>query len=144
MENILKLLPHRYPFLLVDRIKCFSGNDQIQTIKNITLNDPFLQGHFPDVFIFPGVLMLESIAQSAIILALKKYPEYRSSKGFYILSGINSVKFKKIVIPGDQLIIKVNIIKKYRDIIFFQGIICVKDHVVCYAKISCKYVLNFF
>lgn len=142
MKTILKLIPHRYPFLLIDRIKCIKYKNQIQVIKNITVNDPWLQGHFPNLFIFPGVLMLESIAQSAIILALMKYPKCQYNKGFYYMTGIKSVKFKKIIIPGDQLIIQVNMIKEYRGIIIFKGVIFLEGDIVCSAEISCKYVLN--
>ncbi|CAL4042576.1 3-hydroxyacyl-[acyl-carrier-protein] dehydratase FabZ [Buchnera aphidicola (Takecallis arundicolens)] len=142
MKKILKCIPHRYPFLLIDRIKSYKHDNHIQVIKNITVNDPWLQGHFPNKFIFPGVLMLESIAQSAIILALLKYPEYQNTEGFYCITGINNAKFKKIVIPGDQLIINVNIIKEHKSIIFFRGTIYVDNDVVCFAEITCKYILN--
>lgn len=142
MQKILKFIPHRYPFLLIDRIKFYKHDNQIQVIKNITVNDPWLQGHFPNQFIFPGVLMLESIAQSAIVLALLKYPEYQNMDGFYCMTGVNNSKFKKIVIPGDQLIINVNIIKEHKSIIFFRGIIYVDNDVVCFAEITCKYILN--
>ncbi|WP_343128337.1 3-hydroxyacyl-ACP dehydratase FabZ [Buchnera aphidicola (Takecallis taiwana)] len=142
MKQILKLIPHRYPFLLIDRIKSYKYDNRIKVIKNITVNDPWLQGHFPNKFIFPGVLMLESIAQSAIILALLQHPEHQNSNGLYCMTGINTVKFRKIVIPGDQLLITVHILKEYKGMIFFHGTIYVKNNLVCCADITCKYILN--
>ncbi|WP_187306093.1 3-hydroxyacyl-ACP dehydratase FabZ [Buchnera aphidicola] len=143
MKNILKFIPQRYPFLLIDRIQCCNNKNTIKVIKNITLNDPLLQGHSPDKFIFPGVLILESILQSSIILASINHPENKNSNGFYCVNKIYSVKFKKFVLPGDQLIIKVKLLKEYKKFIFFKGTVFVENNFICCANIICKYVLYF-
>lgn len=141
INNILKLIPHRYPFLLIDRILSYKNKNFIRVLKNVTINDPILQGHFPDFFVFPGVLILESIAQSSIILADIKYPEYKEKNGFYCITGIDHARFKSFVIPGDQMIIEVKILKKRKNVFFFSGIVLVNNKIICSAKIMCAYIL---
>ncbi|CAL4320309.1 3-hydroxyacyl-ACP dehydratase FabZ [Buchnera aphidicola] len=142
MKTLFHLLPHRYPFLLIDRVRYFKNKNIVFCIKNITANDPWLQGHFPNHFIFPAVLMIEAIAQAAIILSLLNHPDHQNSNGYYYITGIDVARFKRRIIPGDQLKIEVLLIKEIRNIIFFKGSIFVKKNIVCHAKIMCKYILN--
>lgn len=136
MEEILGLLPHRYPFLLVDRVLDFKEGKYLHAVKNVSFNEPFFQGHFPGKPIFPGVLILEAIAQSAGILAFKS-TERLSSKELYYLVGIDEVRFKFPVQPGDQMIFKVKIIKTKRSLTRFQGTVMVDKRVVCEATLMC-------
>lgn len=108
LKQILEALPHRYPFLLVDRILETSG-DEIIALKNVTINEPFFQGHFPQYPVMPGVLIMEALAQTAGVLELSK-EENKGKLVFY--AGMDKVKFKKQVVPGDQLIMTAKFIKR--------------------------------
>ncbi|CAL4320373.1 3-hydroxyacyl-ACP dehydratase FabZ [Buchnera aphidicola] len=143
IQDILKFIPHRYPFILIDRVLDYKNDGFLLTLKNITANDPFLQGHFTECFVFPGVLILESIAQSAVILLLMKYPKYKKKSGFYCITGIDSARFKRFVIPGDQLLIQITFIKERRNMFFLNGIVFSNHNVICSAKIICAYISNF-
>ena len=101
-KDITKVLPHRYPFLLVDRILEMEKGKRIVGIKNVTFNEPFFQGHFPDYPIMPGVLLIEAMAQTGGVLALSYEPDMVKDKKFYF-SSIDKVKFRKPVLPGDQV-----------------------------------------
>ncbi|MFH2012931.1 MAG: 3-hydroxyacyl-ACP dehydratase FabZ [Pseudomonadota bacterium] len=109
--DIMKLLPHRYPFLLVDRILEIDKGKRIVGIKNVTFNEPFFQGHFPDYPIMPGVLLVEAMAQTGAVLALNSESKKVKDKKFYF-SNIDKVKFRKPVLPGDQVRFEVEVIKQ--------------------------------
>ena len=109
IEGILKQLPHRYPFLLVDRVKEIQPGRSIVALKNVTVNEPFFQGHFPGRKIMPGVLIVEAIAQAGGILLFHSLPD--PERKFVVLSKINEVKFRRPVVPGDQLILEAEILK---------------------------------
>jgi 3-hydroxyacyl-[acyl-carrier-protein] dehydratase len=109
LERFLKLLPHQYPFLLVDRVLAIDG-ERIVTLKNVTINEPFFSGHFPGLPIMPGVLILEALAQSAAILALSIVGERRN---LFMLAGLDKVRFRRRVIPGDQLRMEVRVTKHH-------------------------------
>jgi 3-hydroxyacyl-[acyl-carrier-protein] dehydratase len=109
LDRFLNLLPHRYPFLLVDRVLEFDGQRAL-TLKNITNNEPFFSGHFPSLPIMPGVLIVEALAQSAAILALAIIGNRRS---LFMLTGIDKVRFRRRVVPGDQLKMEVRLIKHH-------------------------------
>ena len=109
IREVLNILPHRYPFLLIDRINNLDPAKEVQAIKNVTFNEPFFQGHFPGQPVMPGVLLIESMAQAGGFLVLNTIPN-PESKLMYI-SAIESARFKKIVVPGDQLIIKAKLLK---------------------------------
>ncbi len=111
IDEIKKLLPHRYPFLLVDRIIDFEAGVGITGLKNVTINEPFFQGHFPDEPIMPGVLILEAMAQTGIIFAKMTAPEELSDK-LLVFAGMDGVRFRRPVLPGDQLIMKLELIKR--------------------------------
>jgi len=135
IDNISDILPHRYPFLLIDRIVKIKKSEYLYAIKNVTINEPFFQGHFPYKPIFPGVLILESIAQASGFLGLKSFKNVRSN-AFYYLVSIDNVRFKKIVIPGDQMLIKVIIEKHKGTLTRFKGLATVNQCVVCTAVIT--------
>jgi len=132
INEILKLLPHNYPFLLVDKILEYEPAKRIVGIKNVTFNEPFFTGHFPQKPIMPGVLIVEAMAQTGGILAFKSFPEMKYSV-FFI--GIDHARFRKPVIPGDQLKFVVEVVKHKKEIWIFEGRAFVDDEIVAEAKI---------
>lgn len=135
IREILKYLPHRYPFLMVDRITDFEANQSLSAIKNVTFNEPIFTGHFPQSPIFPGVLILEALAQSAALLAFKSMGGYPSAQTLYLLVGIDKARFKRQVIPGDQLVFNVNVLKEKRGIWRFEATAKVDDVLACSAEV---------
>ncbi len=113
--EILRMLPHRYPFVLIDRVLSVDTDKGIEALKNVTINEPFFQGHFPGKPVMPGVLMLEGMAQAGGIFAFTNRPEYVGEKLLYF-AGLDKVRFRKPVGPGDQLIYKVELVKQKRGI----------------------------
>jgi 3-hydroxyacyl-[acyl-carrier-protein] dehydratase/UDP-3-O-[3-hydroxymyristoyl] N-acetylglucosamine deacetylase/3-hydroxyacyl-[acyl-carrier-protein] dehydratase len=109
LEAILKILPHRYPFLLVDRVLDMEPGKKITALKNVTFNEPFFQGHFPELRIMPGVLIIEAIAQAGGILIYHTIPDPENK--FVMLSKIDNAKFRKPVVPGDQLRLEAVLLK---------------------------------
>ena len=101
-SQILRLLPHRYPFLLVDKVVEFEPDTSLEAIKNVTINEPFFQGHFPDYPVMPGVLIVEALAQAGGILVIKSQPHIPEDK-IFLFSGIEKMRFRKPVYPGDRL-----------------------------------------
>lgn len=136
IEEILGLLPHRYPFLLVDRVLDFEESKFLRAVKNVSFNEPFFQGHFPGKPIFPGVLILEAMAQAAGILAFKSVGKLEPGELYYF-AGIDEARFKHPVQPGDQMIFEVTFVKTKRGLTRFEGIAKVGDKVVCEAKMMC-------
>jgi beta-hydroxyacyl-ACP dehydratase FabZ len=132
IEEIMRLLPHAYPFLLVDRILEIEHAKRIVGIKNVTFNEPFFQGHFPGKPIMPGVLMVEALAQTGGILAFKSFPEKTGSVFFL---GIDNARFRRPVVPGDQLKLVVEVVKFKRDIWVFEGKATVDEEVAVEARI---------
>lgn len=132
INEIMQLLPHRYPFLLVDRVLEFEPSKRVVGIKNVTSNEPFFVGHFPGKPIMPGVLIVEAMAQAGGILAFKSFPEMKGSV-FFI--GIDNARFRRPVIPGDQLKMVVDVVKHKREIWVFEGKAYVGDELVAEAKI---------
>ena len=109
-QDILNLLPHRYPFLLVDRVVEYTPYESLTAIKNVTFNEPFFQGHFPDYPVMPGVLILEALAQAGGILVVKSMPEIIGAK-IFLFTGIEKARFRKPVFPGDQLQLRVEYVR---------------------------------
>lgn len=134
-KDIMTLLPHRYPFLLVDRVIDFEEGKWITAVKNISANEPCFTGHFPELPIFPGVLILESLAQTMGVLAFKTH-QLQGGEIFYF-AGINNARFKKPVLPGDQMTLHIEVIKDIRGIIRFNGVAKVDDKIVCEAELMC-------
>jgi len=132
IDEIRKLLPHRYPFLLVDRIVELELSKRIVGIKNVTFNEPFFTGHFPEKPIMPGVLILEAMAQTGGVLAFKSFPNMEGSVFF---TGIDNARFRKPVIPGDQLKLVVEVVRHRREIWVFDGKAFVDNDIVAEARI---------
>lgn len=132
INEIIQLLPHSYPFLLLDRVVEFEPSKKIIGIKNVTFNEPFFTGHFPKKPIMPGVLIVEAMAQTGGVLAFKSFPD---KKGIVFFTGIDNARFRKPVIPGDQLKLVVNVIKHRREIWLFDGKAFVDNELVAEAKI---------
>jgi 3-hydroxyacyl-[acyl-carrier-protein] dehydratase len=135
IREILKDLPHRYPFLMVDRVTDFEANKSLKALKNVTFNEPIFTGHFPQSPIFPGVLILEALAQTAALLAFKSMGGYPSEKTLYLLVGIDKARFKRQVIPGDQLNFEVTVLKQKRGIWVFEATAHVDDVLACSAEV---------
>ncbi|MBX2880268.1 MAG: 3-hydroxyacyl-ACP dehydratase FabZ [Granulosicoccus sp.] len=135
IREILKYLPHRYPFLMVDRVTSFQANQSLTAIKNVTINEPIFTGHFPQSPIFPGVLILEAMAQSSALLAFKSMDGYPSERTLYLLVGIDKARFKKQVVPGDQIVFEVQVEKEKRGIWRFNATANVDGAQVCSAQV---------
>jgi beta-hydroxyacyl-ACP dehydratase FabZ len=138
IQEILKILPQRYPFLLVDRILETDGLTYMVGIKNVTINEPFFQGHFPDHPVMPGVLLVEALAQVGIIL-LRSGDQSRDSKLVYF-SGIDKCRFRQPVVPGDQLRIEVRVLKRRDRYYKMMGQAMVDGNVAVEAELSCSLV----
>jgi beta-hydroxyacyl-[acyl carrier protein] dehydratase FabZ len=136
IEEIISLLPHRYPFLMVDRVLSYEKGKTLKAIKNVTVNEPFFQGHFPNKPIFPGVLILEAMAQATGILAFKSIEELSPGQLYYFAS-IDKARFKRPVVPGDQIVLDVEYIKERRGIALFHGVATVDGNLVCEAEMMC-------
>ena len=137
IHAILKQLPHRYPFLLVDRVVELESNKRIRAIKNVTFTEPFFQGHFPGRPVMPGVLMLEALAQAAGLLAFDAMGQVPDENNIYYFVGIDSARFKRPVEPGDQLILDASIDRVRGGIWKFKGVARVGEDVACEAELMC-------
>jgi 3-hydroxyacyl-[acyl-carrier-protein] dehydratase len=137
IHEIQRLLPHRYPLLLIDRVIEFTPGEQLIGIKNITFNEPQFTGHFPQRVIMPGVLILEALAQATGLLAFKTVEELHSDDALYYLAGIDNARFKRPVEPGDQLQLKVTLVKQKRNLWKFFGEASVDGELVVSADIMC-------
>jgi beta-hydroxyacyl-ACP dehydratase FabZ len=135
INEIRRILPHRYPFLLVDRIVELEG-DRIVGIKNVTLNEPFFVGHFPDFPVMPGVLIVEAMAQTAGVLVLKTI-EDRENK-LVLLVAIESARFRRPVVPGDTLRMEMKVLKRKATVAKMAGVATVDGQVVAEAEVMCK------
>jgi 3-hydroxyacyl-[acyl-carrier-protein] dehydratase len=135
INQIQSILPHRYPFLLLDRVIEVVPKQRIVAIKNVTINEPFFQGHFPGYPLMPGVLMVEAMAQAGGVLLLTEVPD-RAGK-LIVFTGIERAKFRKPVTPGDQLRIEVDVLAFRRNVARIDGKIYVGDKLVAEAVLSC-------
>jgi 3-hydroxyacyl-[acyl-carrier-protein] dehydratase len=136
INDIVKLIPHRYPFLLVDKIVDFHEGDKLTAIKNVTINEPFFSGHFPERPVMPGVLIVEAMAQAGAVLYFQTMKmRGEDSDKLLLFAGINKARFKRVVEPGDQLRIEVNLIKSKGRIWKLEGEAYVDDKLACSAEI---------
>jgi len=137
IHKILKRLPHRYPFLLVDRVIEFEKDKRIKALKNVTINEPFFVGHFPNRPVMPGVLMLEALAQAAALLSFESMGEQPDDNTVVYFLGIDGARFKRVVEPGDQLILEASIdrvkagIFKYKTRASVDGQTAVEAELMC-------------
>ena len=138
INDILKVLPHRYPFLLVDRILDTDNQTYMVGLKNVTINEPFFQGHFPDHPVMPGVLLVEALAQVGVVLLLTG-DQSRNSKLVYF-SGIDKCRFRQPVFPGDQLRMEVSVLKQRDRYFKMRGQALVDGNLVVEAELSCSLV----
>jgi 3-hydroxyacyl-[acyl-carrier-protein] dehydratase len=136
--EIMSILPHRYPFLLIDRVVEMERKQRIVAIKNVSFNEPQFQGHFPDYPIMPGVMMVEAIAQAGGALLLTEIPD-RDNK-LMVFTGIDSAKFRRPVVPGDQVRIEVKVLNWRTSAVKMQGTATVEGKVVCEAQVMCALV----
>jgi 3-hydroxyacyl-[acyl-carrier-protein] dehydratase len=136
LNEIKDLIPHRYPMLLVDRVIDHEPRKSLHAIKNVTINEPIFTGHFPDAAIFPGVLILEALAQATGILGFKS-SEGREENEMYLFASIDKARFKQPVIPGDTMHLHVEFIKERRGMWKFYGEAKVDGKVVCSADLMC-------
>jgi 3-hydroxyacyl-[acyl-carrier-protein] dehydratase len=137
IHQILKLLPHRYPILLVDRVLEIETGKRIKALKNVTINEPFFTGHFPKHPVMPGVLMIEAMAQAAALLSFSTLGVAPDDKTVYYFAGIDGARFKRPVGPGDQLIMDVELLRMKAGIFKFKGVCSVDGSLVCEAELMC-------
>ncbi len=137
IQEILDYLPHRYPFLLIDRVvECDLGK-RIRALKNVSVNEPYFNGHFPYYKVMPGVLIVEAMAQAAAILSFRSMGIKPDDKSVYYFAGIDRARFKKPVMPGDQLILEVSIERTVRSVVKYAGKAYVDDVLVAEAELLC-------
>jgi 3-hydroxyacyl-[acyl-carrier-protein] dehydratase len=137
IHQILSQLPHRYPFLLVDRVLELEKGTRIKALKNVTINEPFFTGHFPHRPVMPGVLMLEAMAQAAALLAFDMQGVRPDDKTVYYFAGIDGARFKRPVEPGDQLIMEVSLLRLKAGVFKFKGTVHVDAKLACEAELMC-------
>ncbi|TNF89182.1 MAG: 3-hydroxyacyl-ACP dehydratase FabZ [Gammaproteobacteria bacterium] len=137
ISKVMELLPHRYPFLLIDRVVEIEAGKSLSAIKNVTINEPFFQGHFPNQPVMPGVLILEAMAQATGLLAFSDMGEAHKSK-LYMLVGIDKSRFRGQVVPGDQLLLNISLKRNMRGIGMYQCQALVDGEVVAEAEMMCS------
>ena len=137
IHQILKLLPHRYPILLVDRVLEIEKGKRIKALKNVSINEPFFMGHFPKYPVMPGVLMLEAMAQTAALLAFHAMDILPDENTVYYFAGIDDARFKRPVGPGDQIVMDVTLDRMKSGILKFSAKSTVEGNLVCHAGLMC-------
>jgi 3-hydroxyacyl-[acyl-carrier-protein] dehydratase len=137
IHQILKQLPHRYPFLLVDRVLELDKGKTLKALKNVTMNEPFFEGHFPHRPVMPGVLMLEALAQAAALLAFDALNTSPNDETVYYFAGIDGARFNRPVEPGDQLILEVELLRMKAGIFKFKSRASVAGETAVEAELTC-------
>jgi 3-hydroxyacyl-[acyl-carrier-protein] dehydratase len=137
INKVLTLLPHRYPFLLIDRVLEFEPNQRLVALKNVTYNEPFFNGHFPIRPVMPGVLIVEALAQATGLLGMESNPEGIDENTIYFFVGIDKARFKRPVEPGDQMHLEVEMKRSKRGIWMFSGTARVDSQIAATADIMC-------
>lgn len=135
IQKIQSLLPHRYPFLLIDRVLECEPGKRLVAIKNVSINEPFFQGHFPSKPVMPGVLLIEAMAQATGLLAMESAEVPKEA--IYYLVGVDKARFKRPVVPGDQLVFEIEVLKTRREIWVFAAEANVDGKMVASAEIMC-------
>jgi len=137
INEILQYLPHRYPFLLVDRVLEIEEGKRILALKNVTINEPFFPGHFPNHPVMPGVLIVEAMAQAAALLSFKTMGVKPDDNSVVLFAGIDNVRFKRQVVPGDQLLFDVEILQGKRNIYKYKAVARVGEQIATEAELMC-------
>ncbi len=135
--EVMEYLPHRYPFLLIDRVLELIPGETIRAIKNVTINEPFFTGHFPHFPVMPGVLVVEAMAQAAAVLSYKTRDLKPDANTVAYFAGIDNVRFKRPVVPGDQLVFDVKLVKNKGDLWKYHGLACVDGQIAAEADLMC-------
>ena len=138
IQKIMNLLPHRYPFIMIDRILELVPGEKVVALKNVTINEPFFQGHFPGSPIMPGVLMIEAMGQAGAVLAAESLPEEEQGSLIYFM-GMNKVKFRKPVVHGDQLILEMKFLKQRAKVFKMSGMAFVDEKLVAEAELMASF-----
>jgi len=138
IQEIMNLLPHRYPFLMIDRILELIPGEKVVALKNVTINEPFFQGHFPGRPIMPGVLIIEAMGQAGAVLAAESLPEKQEDSLIYFMS-MDKVKFRQPVVPGDQLIFEMKFLKQRAKVFKMSGIAFVDGKRVVEAELMASF-----
>jgi 3-hydroxyacyl-[acyl-carrier-protein] dehydratase len=137
INEIMSLLPHRYPFLLIDRLIEMESKKRVVAIKNVTINEPHFAGHFPNFPIMPGVLIIEAIAQAGAALLLTEYPAADRTSKLMVFTSIDDARFRRPVVPGDQLRIEVTVLNWRSNAVKMRGIATVDGKLACEATVMC-------
>jgi len=137
IHKVLTMLPHRYPFLMIDRVLEFESDTRLLALKNVTFNEPFFNGHFPVRPVMPGVMIVEAMAQATGILAKESHPELVGEDSLYYFVGIDKARFKRPVEPGDQLHLEVKLKASKRGIWMFSGKATVDGKIAATAELMC-------
>ncbi|OGT47909.1 MAG: 3-hydroxyacyl-[acyl-carrier-protein] dehydratase FabZ [Gammaproteobacteria bacterium RIFCSPHIGHO2_12_FULL_38_11] len=132
--EVRKYLPHRYPFLFVDTVESYILGESLIAIKNVTQNEAYFSGHFPKLPVMPGVLIVEALAQASGILMYKTFDRYPSEQDLFYLAGIDNTRFKRKVVPGDQLKLSVAVMRHRENLWKFKGEATVNGELACYAE----------
>lgn len=135
IQEIIKCLPHRYPFLMVDRVLSIELGKSLQAIKNVTSNEAYFTGHFPQRMVMPGVLILEALAQACAILAMNSFPDQKDDDSLFLFAGIDNARFKRVVEPGDQLLLDVTMTSTKHSVLKCHTIASVNGEVACTADL---------
>ncbi len=139
IQKVLDYLPHRYPFLLIDRVLEYIPGESLVALKNVTINEPFFQGHFPNRPLMPGVLVIEAMAQACGILSFQTEATRPGMNNVYLFVGIDKARFRRPVQPGDQLIIRVRIARRMHGIWKFTAEASVDQELSCSAELMCTF-----
>ena len=139
VSDIMACLPHRYPFLLLDKVVECKHGDSITALKNVTINEPFFQGHFPQAPVFPGVLILEALAQASGVLVLSDTEIRPSNDSLFLFVGIENARFKRPVVPGDQLTLNSKLLRLKRNYGLFETSAYVGDELAASAELKCMF-----
>lgn len=135
--EVMEYLPHRYPFLLIDRVIAMEPGATIRAIKNVTINEPFFTGHFPHYPVMPGVLVIEAMAQAAAVLSYKTRGLKPDPNTVAYFAGIDNVRFKRPVVPGDQLVFDITLVKNKGDLWKYSGVATIDGQVAAEADLLC-------
>jgi len=139
IQKIMQYLPHRYPFLLIDRVEEVVPGEKVIALKNVTINEPFFQGHFPGIPVMPGVLVLEAMGQAGGVLVYESLQGKKKENTLVFFTGIDKARFRKPVVPGDQLIFELKLLRKRKNLIRMAGVATVDGNKVAEAELMAAY-----